>query len=255
MKMPSLNTFLVKISLIVSAFLIVSSSFSQEVELPAVTLPTLPQTGREIQDFVPTGWGVELSDSGHLGGDGSKKDQLLLLKMQDKHNILHNYANCHDPLDSNPRLLVFLLARNGRYFLAGQNSTLIPRQDIFCDTSDPIDGVAGGDIGIDNRKGIINLGFWGSTLGTQSFHFQWRNQGIYLVACNRYSRQRSSGDTSTIEADYLKQQVHFKEIEFDENDDEKEIVTRDETKPISARPLIRLEAMEAYYRFDCATMR
>jgi len=252
-----MNTFFAKILLVFSSFLIVNSSFSREVELPDVIIPQLPKTGVAIEDFVPSGWGIELSESGDLGGDGSKADYLLLLKMQDTHNILYDDANCHDPLDTNPRLLVFLLSRNGRYFLAGKNSTLIPRQDIFCDTSDPIDGVTGGGIGIKRKEGIVELGFFSGTLGHKSFAFRWleRSQGVYLTACNYYSRHRASGDISNVEADYMKQQVRYEEIEFDNNDDTKEIVTRDEVLPISARPLITLEDMGVYYHFDCETMK
>jgi len=250
--------FILKILLAFSTFLIIGNCFGQEIELPKVTIPQLPKTGINIQDFVPNGWAVELSESGDLGGDRSKRDYLLLLKMQDRHNILHDYANCHDPLDTNPRLLVFLLARNGRYFLAGQNSELIPRPDSFCSGDDPIDGITGGDIQINNKKGIVNLGFWGGILGHQSFHFQWRNQGVYLVACNKYTRQRASGGTSNIEADYIKRQVRYEDVELHENNEKdsyEEVTTRDETQSISSTPLIRLEDMDVFYNFNCATMR
>jgi len=253
-----MHPFLAKTLLIISAFLNINNSLSKEIELPEVTIPQLPKTGATIQDFVPSGWAIESSKSGDLGGDSSQKDHFLLLKMQDEHNILYDDANCHDPLDTNPRLLVFLLARNGHYFLAGQNSTLIPRQDIFCDTSDPIDGVTGGGIAIHGKKGVVELGFFSSgSSGHKSFHFQWleRSQGVYLTACNYYSRHRTSRATSNVEADYIKQQVHYEETEFDQNDDEKEIVMRDEVLPLSARPLIPLEDIDAYYHFDCSIMK
>jgi|GEM_PF-1106572 len=257
-----MNTFFAKTVLLFSSFLIINSSFAQEVELPEVTIPQLPKTGAIVHDFVPPGWGIELSKSGDLGGDGSKKDYLLLLKMQDQHNILHNNG-CE--LDTNPRMLVFLLARNSGYYLAGQNSALIPRPDQFCNGDDPIDGVTGGGLfigGENGREGVLELGIFGSSIGHISFAFDWLGDGsedwtryaVYLV--NRISDVRHRYDdpmqSELVHIDYLKQRATCLEIEYNEDGTE-DIISEKTNRFISEEgedtPLIRLENVGNAYDF------
>jgi len=249
-----------KILLILFAFLTTSNSFGRTVELPEVTIPQLPKTGAKIQDFVPPGWRVELSESGNLGGDGSNKDHLVLLKMQDKNNIFHDENGC-GPLDTNPRMLVFLLARDRHYFLAGQNSTLIPRADQFCDGSDPIDGVVEGDISIgdeeNNRTGNITLGFFGGTMGHVSLSFAWLNNSsegrgdpdIYLLKGKHYSIRRYDLSNTIIHVDYIKQRTTC--LEYDEEDR----LISERTKPSVSEKgantrLLRFSEVGKAYDFD-----
>jgi len=231
------------------------------IELPEVSIPQLPDAGARVQDFVPQGWGIELSETGDLGGDGSLMDHLVLLQMQDTRNIFHHEGGC--TLDTNPRILAFLLAREGHYVLAGQNGTLIPRPDQFCDGNDPITGVVDGGISIGGehgREGTIELGFFYSTLGHISFSFAWLDDGrgdgtshdVYLLKRVHDSMSRLDLSRQVIQVDYLKQRVTC--LEYDDEEDQNRI-TSEHTRPFISEkgpqtPLLRLAEVGNAFEFE-----
>jgi len=244
-----MNKFLSK-TLLIYSLITVEIFYSQYVELPDM--------GIKIEDFVPTGWKIEQSESGDLGGDGSKDDYILLLRMQDENNIFHD-KDCSEPLDTNPRMLVFLLARNGNYFMAGQNNTLITSSGNFCTGDDPIDGISGGGISIggkNGREGIIDLGFFGSPIVLYRFSFAWLNEGskdkynygIYLLERTYETTSRYDQTSKTVHVDYIKQCTTYTE-----DDNEGNII--EQTEPFVSEgaanaPLIRLEEVEDPWSFN-----
>jgi len=249
-----MNKFLSKILLIYS-LITIGIFYSQYIELPEENTPSLPHMGSKIEDFIPTGWKIEQSESDDLGGDGSKDDYILLLRMQDENNILHD-EGCSEPLDTNPRMLVFLLARNGNYFMAGQNNTLITTSVDFCAGDDPIDGISGGGISIggeNGREGIVKLGFFGSSIVLYRFSFAWLNEGsnknkdnygIYLLERTYETFSRYDQTSKTVHVDYINQCITYTE------DDNKGNIS-EQTRPfVSGAPLISLEEVEDPSSFD-----
>jgi len=188
------------------------------------------------------------------------------LKASDEKAIIRDNEKYPVPLDTNPRMLVILLSKQGSYTLAGQNSMLIPRLEQE-PASDPIDGVSGGGISISDKHAVVDLGFWGR--GIVCYHFAFARikdaeksakDGFYLVDWQYDSLGRTSLLNSTVHVDYIKQEIRYIEECYGEDehclieDAYKDEALRERTVPFSdavkALPLLRFEEVDLDGGYD-----
>jgi hypothetical protein len=172
--------------------------------IPPARYPSLPAQAANAAGFVPQGWVLEASAVGDLNGDG-RKDFALVLRQQDRANLLAHDGFCENPLDTNPRILAVAFAEAaGGYRLALQNRDFIPRRDNPC----ALDAFSA-EGGIEISRGSLRLFFehmmsvggWGA--GTTSYAFRWRQGAMRLIGFDHSNVQRNTGCLNTISINYL----------------------------------------------------
>lgn len=188
-----------------------ASVSAQELVIPKVTYPSLPKEGATAEAFVPKGWKLEKQQSGDLNKDG-QDDLLLLLRMDDRKNILKNEGLGQDSFDTNPRILAVAFSNGtGKAFtLALENHTLIAR------TEDPVmDDPVGESGGVAIERGTLKVdlysfasaGSWST--GTTTFRFRSGKRGFELIGYDSSSTQRNSGEVEVVSINYLTGKVQI----------------------------------------------
>lgn len=175
---------------------------ADEGDPPEVTYPALPARGATPEAFAPAGWAIEMRAAGDLDKDG-RDDLVLVLRMHDPANVIHNDGPGPDEFDTNPRMLAVLFADAGGYRLAAEDHALVPRPD-----NPVMDDYLGGDGAVSVQRGGFSVGLhaWASagtwyTSGT-TFTFRWQEGCFRLIGYDRIEAHRASGDTTTISANY-----------------------------------------------------
>lgn len=196
-------------------FLAVAMLFSQpafadtddDTGPPDVVYPVLPAQAASIHAFVPGGWRVEADLRGHLDA-GNIADALLLLRMDEPANVLAPGTFRSERVDTNPRMLVALLANAGggwRRVMA--NHVLIPRGD--SPNMDDYLGESPADaLHIHaNRTWSVNLHSWSSagSWDTSETTFTFRLEGdcMRLVGLDEDALHRGSGETTALSVNFL----------------------------------------------------
>jgi hypothetical protein len=195
---------------------------AQELIIPDVAYPRLPQSGASLNAFVPQGWKIELKSAGDLNGDGTV-DGAMLLRMTDAKNILANTDGMgENPFDTNPRILAVAFANaGGGYILAVQNHTLIPRR------ADPVveDPITDSDSLVIVRGTLkVRLGFFTSAGGWTTFNstyrFRYQNNRFELIGFDKITTERNSGEIHEVSVNYSTGKVEIATGNI-ENDDKK----------------------------------
>lgn len=191
-----------------------------ELEIPAVTYPTLAPEGTSAEAFVPKGWKLESGQKGDLDKDG-KDDLLILLRMDDAKNVIQHDGLGRNPFDTNPRILAvaFAGAADKPYRLALQNHTLIARpEDPVLD--DPLSETGGVAIERGALKVALHLfssaGSWG--MGLTTYSFRHGRRGFELIGFDRSTTNRGDGSVEEVSINYLtgKVKISTGTIEDDE---------------------------------------
>jgi hypothetical protein len=219
---------------------------AQELVIPEVTYPSLPTEGATAEAFVPKGWKLEKQEKGDLNKDG-QDDLLLLLRMNDRKNILKNEGLGQDPFDTNPRILAVAFNNGaGKSFTLGlENHTLIAR------TEDPVmDDPVGESGGLAIERGTLKVdlysfasaGSWST--GTTTFRFRHGKRGFDLIGYDSSSTQRNSGEVEEVSINYLtgKVQISTGTIADDE--------LKDKWRKIPKKKLLLLEEVGDGLAFD-----
>lgn len=191
--------------------LFAASVSAQELVIPKVTYPSLPKEGETAEAFVPKGWRLEKQQSGDLNKDG-QDDLLLILRMDDRQNILKNEGLGQNPFDTNPRILAVAFSNGaGKTFtLELENHTLIAR------TEDPVmDDPVGESGGVAIERGTLKVdlysfasaGSWST--GTTTFRFRHGKRGFELIGYDSSSTQRNSGEVEEVSINYLTGKVQI----------------------------------------------
>ena len=217
---------------------------AQEPVIPKVTYPSLPPDGASAEAFVPKGWKLEKQQSGDLNKDG-QDDLLLLLRMDDRKNILKNEGLGQDPFDTNPRILAVAFG-NGRSFTLGlENHTLIAR------TEDPVmDDPVGEAGGVAIERGTLKVslysfasaGSWSA--GSSTFRFRHGKRGFELIGYDSSSTQRNTGEVEQVSINYLTGKV---QISTGTISDDK---LKDKWRKIPKKKLLLLEEIGDGLAFD-----
>lgn len=229
--------------------LLVSVLFStcvsaQELVIPKVTYPSLPQDGASAEAFVPKGWKLEKQQSGDLNKDG-QDDLLLLLRMDDRKNILKNEGLGQDPFDTNPRILAVAFGKGRSFTLGLENHTLIAR------TEDPVmDDPVGESGGVAIERGTLKVslysfasaGSWSA--GSSTFRFRHGKRGFELIGYDSSSTQRNTGEVEQVSINYLTGKV---QISTGTISDDK---LKDKWRKIPKKKLLLLEEIGDGLAFD-----
>lgn len=229
---------------LLGGLLFATSVSAQELVIPKVIYPSLPQDGASAEAFVPKGWKLEKQQSGDLNKDG-QDDLLLLLRMDDRKNILKNDGLGQDPFDTNPRILAVAFG-NGKSFTLGlENHTLIAR------TEDPVmDDPVGESGGVAIERGTLKVslysfasaGSWSA--GSSTFRFRLGKRGFELIGYDSSSTQRNTGEVEQVSINYLtgKVQISTGTIEDDK--------LKDKWRKIPRKKLLLLEEIGDGLAFD-----
>lgn len=220
---------------------------AQNDDLPAAPTPSVPQTVRSVQAFIPRGWKLEQSVRGDLNGD-KLADIAVAIRSTDPNLIVTNKRGLgRDQFDSNPRTIIVALAQKGGGFRrVAVNNTLIPRIDNGV-IDDPFEDnpmvIAGGALKIAIR-------FWSSagswSMSSTSFSFRYRDGGMFLVGYDQTDIDRSSGEEIKISANFLtgRMSTAVGSIEHSR--------VKTSWKNIGRKPLIRFENVGDAWEFSPA---
>ncbi|MEG0183226.1 MAG: hypothetical protein RR704_07205 [Stenotrophomonas sp.] len=197
--------------LVLAAAISALPSAAFAVELPPVHYPDLPAQATSAEGFVPAGWTLEYRAEGDLDQDG-RADLALVLRQQDRRNVVEHDGFGPSPFDSNPRILAIAWSRPSGYVLATQNHVLIPRPDDAA-ASDVLD--EDGGVFIQHGTLMVALYSWTSAgswySGATSYTFRWQDGDFALIGYDRDSVMRNSGQTEQMSINFSTRKVKFVE--------------------------------------------
>lgn len=184
-----------------------SAHAAARLEIPDVVPPAIPLRAPSAAGFVPRGWTVESRIDGAVNEDG-RPDIVLLLRDADPRNIVDNDGLGVDRLDTNPRVLLVLLAQpTGGFRRVGLSDALIRRTDNPV-LSDPLDE---GGIELARRVLSIRLGFFSSagswSMGSATYRFRWQDGCMRFIGYDDNNVQRNSGETTQVSINLLTRQA------------------------------------------------
>lgn len=184
-------------------FFIAGSVPTIAYEIPEAIYPELPEAADSAEGFVPSGWTIEVMETGDLNAD--EQDDILLVLQED--NPINFITN--DPVspgmnewNSNPRILAVAFSREtGDYELVLQNNDILPRHEDPC-IDDPFSFAE-----IDNGAVHLYLHLWANA-GTwytsdSKFSFRYLDDSFRLTAWSNYTTKRNSGETWELNLDYI----------------------------------------------------
>jgi hypothetical protein len=160
----------------------------------------------KAEDFVPAGWTMHTISHGDLNQDGVN-DVVLVVQQADPNNISRNEDGLgRDELDTNPRVLLVALKKDGLYELVVKNEKILPSQDEYGGCADDLLSENGG-VGI-TKKGVLRIDFhhW-SSCGTwetseESYTFRYQNNRFELIGYDASGFHRASGEEHSISINY-----------------------------------------------------
>ncbi len=172
-------------------------------DIPEAEYPELPRSADAAESFVPTGWTIEIMETGDLNSD-ERDDILLVLKEENPANIITNDPASPgvDEWDANPRILAVAFALpGGGYELVLQNNDFIPRHEDPC-IDDPFSlaEMEAGTIQIYLHL-WANAGTWYTS--DSKFTFRFQDNALRLVSYTNYTTKRNTGETWELDLDYV----------------------------------------------------
>lgn len=211
---------------------------------PPVVYPTLPVQAAQAEGFVPKGWRLEYSQRGDLNTDG-RDDLLMVLRMHEPKNVVHNEGLGQDQFDTNPRILAAAFASDTGYRLQMQNHTLIPRPD-----SPVMDDYLEGPEALKIARGAFSVtlfsfasaGSWST--GHSAYTFRHQDGCFRLIGYDDDNTQRNSGETTNTSVNFLTRKaiVTTGSIETDK--------TKAKTHKLAKKPLLCLDEVGDGFEFD-----
>ena len=214
-------------------------------DVPEVDYPRLPAQAATVEAFVPEGWLLEQHDEGDLDKDG-RDDAVMVLRMQAPGNIIANDGLGPDRFDTNPRLLVVLIAGQGGYRLALQDHALIPRPD-----NPVMDDYLDGDDAVTVRRGAFTVGLrsWASAgswyTSSTTFTFRLQDGCFRLIGYDQTWLHRATGETGSTSLNFAARKGVFEQGTM-----ESDAPLATKTVSIARRPLPCLQDIGNGFEFD-----
>ena len=173
---------------------------------PPVTYPIIAKHGTRAEDFVPSGWKIEVQKSGDLNGDGLG-DLLFVLRMDDPKNIAGgDTQDAQLSVNTNPRMLVVAFGTtSGTYQVVLTDHRFIPRNE-DADAADYFGGanVVRGTFQL-NLVQAMTAGSWFLTNYQYTFRYQ---EGCFrLIGTDTVQVDRADGTLTKISSNLLTQRT------------------------------------------------
>ncbi len=194
-----------------------ASARADEMIIPPVDYPLLPEVGATAAVFVPPGWRLEFDARGDLNRD-RRDDLLLVLRMNDPANIVKNDGLGPPEFDTNPRMLMVAFATDDGYRRALEDHALIPRAEnpVMDDYLD-----AGEAISIERGAFTVRLQLWASAgswyTGNTSLTFRYREGCFRLIGYDTSSVHRASLEAASTSINYLTGKAVFSKENYQED--------------------------------------
>lgn len=175
------------------------------LNIPAAVYPALPARFTDPAALAPQGWRIEHRLAGDISGDGVA-DVVLVLQQQDRANVVRNDGFGPDTLDTNPRLLIVGLARDGGYDLVVRNHTFIPRpvQPSLEDALETAPEIQNGTLSIPLHF-FASAGGW--TMWNSVARFRWQDGALRLIGHDYSEVARNTGETLDRSVNFLNGRV------------------------------------------------
>ncbi|HMI78785.1 MAG TPA: hypothetical protein VK484_08320 [Ferruginibacter sp.] len=203
--------------------------------------PTLNQTGKNINDFVPAGWVIHATAAGDLNKD-KLNDIVLVLQYKDSIRSVKG-DDRQDTVITRPRILAIILKDTVKYYvLAEQSNSFILNHDNPA-MDEPLTGIK-----IENGilqigfTGFYNMGSWYTT--NSSYKFQYRDKQFVLIGVDRYSIHRASLDYEAYSYNFLTKKRKL--IKGNEKKDTKE----SSSKPVNITTLKTFSTFQKPYSWE-----
>ncbi len=163
------------------------------LNVPAATYPALPRRFADPAALAPQGWRIEHRLTGDISADGVA-DMVLILKQNDPANVVRNEGFGPDAFDTNPRLLIVGLGRDGGYDLVARNHTFIgrPLQPTLDDALESAPEIQNGTLSIPLHF-FTSAGGW--TMFNSVSRFRWRDDALRLIGHDYSEVARNTGQT------------------------------------------------------------
>jgi hypothetical protein len=156
--------------------------------LMAASLPTIPKSGKSLQDFVPEGWHIISVSEGDI--DFDKDDDLVLALANDQEKKPSNAEK-----EGYPRLLVFVVREGDHYNLAAVSDKALLRSDQSSGENLIKTGVEKGTVVV-GQKNV------GKNRGEVTHRFKYKNGNWYLVQSTTQVVDSNGQVTTTVDTDY-----------------------------------------------------
>ncbi|RZJ29909.1 MAG: hypothetical protein EON85_06010 [Brevundimonas sp.] len=163
------------------------------LNVPPAVYPAMPARFTDPAALAPKGWRIEHRLSGDISADGVA-DMVLVLKQNDPANVVRNEGFGPDAFDTNPRLLIVALGRDGGYDLVARNHTFIgrPLQPTLDDALESAPEIQNGTLSIPLHF-FTSAGGW--TMFNSVSRFRWRDDALRLVGHDYSEVARNTGQT------------------------------------------------------------
>jgi hypothetical protein len=220
-----------------------SAQWPGDQKIPPVRYPDFPRHSATLAGFVPREWKLEQKAVGDLNGDRRPDAALVLHMTSAKNRIAPSFAP-DTRYDTNPRMLVLLLARkSGGYDLVAADHKLIPRYE-NPNMDDPFDGIA-------IKSGVLTVRMHaryeggGYRDGTAAFRLRLQDGAARLIGYDGDWQVRPTGETEVVSVNYPARRLVVTKGSMSGDPPDKT-----ETLTLPKKPLLTLDQVDDGLMFD-----
>ena len=199
----------------------------------------LKQTGKTVEDIVPTGW-----EHSHAVGDLNKDgitDLVIEATPDDKEHIIIRESDGYQYNLNQPILGIYWGQQDGTYKLWKTYDNVLPaRPDEYISITNSLDITDRGVLTIDVES-FASMGSWGT--GHTTYLFRYQNSDFYLIGMDENYIMRNSGEVTIDSYNYLT--YRHQNITYNEFD--QKVKRKEKWDRLPKEPLKKLGTFELEY--------